>query len=79
MSQAKPIIQFEHFSFTYEGNRLPGLSNLDLNIYAGEFVLLTGKSGCGKTTFTRCLNGLIPDFYEGILSGSCKVCGMEIR
>lgn len=78
MNQIKPIVKFEHFNFTYEGSNFPGLSDLNLSIYPGEFVLLTGKSGCGKTTFTRCINGLIPDFYEGRLSGSCEVCGMEI-
>ena len=79
MNQTEPLITFEHFSFSYEGSKFPGLFDLNLNIYPGEFILLTGRSGCGKTTFTRCLNGLIPDFYEGTLSGSCKVCGMEIQ
>lgn len=79
MSHTEPVITLKQFSFSYEGGRFPGLSDLNLKLYPGEFILLTGKSGCGKTTFTRCLNGLIPDFYEGTLSGSCKVCGMEIR
>lgn len=78
MKQIEPIIKFEHFNFSYDGSDFQELSDLNLNIHTGEFVLLTGKSGCGKTTFTRCLNGLIPDFYEGNLSGSCKVGGMEI-
>ena len=78
MEQTKPIIKFEHFNFSYEGRNTPGLSDLNLDIYAGEVVLLTGKSGCGKTTFIRCLNGLIPDFFEGHLSGKCTVCDMAI-
>lgn len=78
MEQTKPIIKFEHFSFTYEGRNTPSLSDLNLNVCGGEVVLLTGKSGCGKTTFTRCLNGLIPDFFEGKLSGKCTVYDMAV-
>ena len=65
------------FSFAYDSNTF-GIHDIDLTIQEGEFIVLTGKSGCGKTTLTRCINGLIPDFFEGTITGSCRVCGMDI-
>lgn len=72
------MIQFENVSFTYAGNAGDGLNNINLTITDGECILLCGRSGCGKTTFTRMVNGLIPYFYPGELSGRVLVNGMEI-
>lgn len=71
------MIAFENFSFTYEGSSF-GVRDINLQVQKGELVVLTGPSGCGKTTLTRCINGLVPDFYEGQIRGKCKVCGMDI-
>ncbi len=54
------------------------LKHVNLKIEKGEFVLLTGASGCGKTTILRLINGLIPNFYEGRLSGSVLVDGKDV-
>ncbi len=72
-------IEFKSFSYTYEGSKIPALSDVSLRIGKGEFLVLTGESGCGKTTVTRCMNGLIPDFFEGAIKGSCHVCGLNIE
>lgn len=54
------------------------LENLDLIAAAGECVLLCGASGSGKTTVTKCVNGLIPAFELGITrSGSVSVASCE--
>ena len=71
------MIRFEQFGFTYENSGL-GVKDIDLTVQPGELIVLTGPSGCGKTTLTRCINGLIPDFYEGTITGCCTVCGMDI-
>lgn len=54
------------------------LSNINLQINEGEFLLLTGGSGCGKTTILRLINGLIPNFFEGSLEGSVTVDGFDV-
>ena len=73
------VISFQNVSFRYTNSESSSLSNIDLDIKKGECVLLCGASGCGKTTVTRLINGLIPHYYEGELSGSVDVCGMDIK
>jgi energy-coupling factor transport system ATP-binding protein len=51
------------------------LHNINLTIYEGEKVLIIGSSGSGKSTLTHCINGLIPFFYTGEITGSLKVLG----
>jgi energy-coupling factor transport system ATP-binding protein len=63
------MIRFVDYSFCYEGMAENTLKNISLEINEGEFVLLTGRSGCGKTTILRSLNGLIPHFYPGKTEG----------
>ncbi len=54
------------------------LNDVSLKINDGEFLLLTGGSGCGKTTIIRLINGLIPNFFEGNLEGSVLVDGLDV-
>lgn len=54
------MITFENLSFSYGNTGEEQLNSLDLQIKKGEFVLLCGRSACGKTTATKCINGLIP-------------------
>ena len=72
------MIQIQDVSFEYEKEQ-GTLSHIDLTIQQGECVVLTGESGCGKTTVTKLINGLIPHFVEGgTLSGRAIVNGMEV-
>ena len=75
---SESVIEFSDFSFSYEGGKAESLSDINLSVKKGEVILLTGHSGCGKTTLTRCINGLIPDFFDGNISGKCRVCGMDV-
>ncbi len=72
------MIQFEDFSFTYTGQHDPALRRVSLDIGEGEYVLVTGPSGGGKSTLCRCLNGLVPHFHGGALSGRVVVDGLDI-
>ncbi len=72
------IVEVRDLRYSYPNAKIPALKGLDLTIEKGEFVLLTGPSGCGKTTFCRCLNGLIPHFYNGDLEGEITVAGLSI-
>lgn len=65
----------KNVSFRYKNGDAGALTGLDLTIAEGECVLLCGSSGCGKTTVTRLLNGLIPHYYEGEPEGDVTVFG----
>lgn len=73
------MIVFEDVGFRYASEKTPALQNITFGIKRGEFVLLTGRSGCGKTTVTRLLNGLIPRFYDGDLTGDIRFDGKSIK
>ena len=70
------MIDFE-FEFQYAEAKLPILRQVGGGIPAGRCVVLCGGSGCGKSTLLRCINGLIPQFYEGELRGFCRLNGQD--
>ncbi len=72
------MIRLENINFRYSFGTYGGLKNVNLEIKKGEFLLLLGASGCGKTTITRLINGLIPDFYEGEVSGKILINNEDI-
>lgn len=73
------MIEIKDVSFSYAGQASGDLENVSLTIQDGECVLLCGRSGCGKTTITRLINGLIPYFYQGNLQGTVLVNGMNMK
>ena len=75
----KPVIEFTNFSFHYRAQSSPTLSGINLTIYEGEKILIIGPSGSGKSTLGHCINGLVPFFYSGEISGSLKIFGKETK
>lgn len=71
-------VEFRNVFFTYQGGQDAGLSNINLEIRQGEFILLTGRSGCGKTTLTRLINGLVPHFFPGEVRGRVLINGRDV-
>ncbi len=72
------MIEFIQLSFSYKDLEKGSLRKLHLKIPKGQCVLLCGASGCGKTTLTRLVNGLIPHFFEGKISGKVTIKGMNV-
>jgi len=72
------LISIKNLTFYYSGGDKPSLRDIDLEIHDGEFVLLTGPSGGGKSSLCRCLNGLIPHFYGGKITGKVEVNGLDV-
>ena len=72
------ILDVKINKFKYKNSKEIILKNLSLSVEPGELIVITGLSGCGKTTLTRILNGLIPNHYEGDLDGEVnlfnKIC-----
>ena len=73
------MIEFQDVSFSYAGGAAGGLRHINLVVPDGQAVLLCGRSGCGKTTLTRLINGLIPHFFAGELAGRALLDGEDIR
>ncbi len=80
------MIDLENITFRYKGTdatgglrHTNGVCDINLHVHPGEFVVIAGGSGCGKTTITRLINGLVPHYYEGELDGNAHVCGLNVR
>ena len=77
MAERKPIISFRNFSFQYRTQKRPTLTDIDLEIYPGERVLIAGPSGSGKSTLAGCINGLNPFSNPGACTGTLTVDGVD--
>jgi len=73
------VIRFEHVTVTYSGAPGPVLRAVDLHVEEGELVLVVGRTGAGKSTLLGAMNGLVPHFTGGTLSGRVLVDGRDTR
>jgi len=74
-----PLLSFERVSYRYPGVEDPALSDVSLDIHAGEFCLLAGLSGHGKSTLLRAACGLVPHFHGGRFAGRVTLAGLDTR
>jgi energy-coupling factor transport system ATP-binding protein len=76
-------IEISHLAFKYkswvEKKNEPVFTDLNLNVKTGNHLLILSKPEGGKTTFSRILNGLIPKFIDGKLSGSISLNAKNIE
>lgn len=73
------LIEVKDLTYYYPETDKPALDKINLSINEGEFVLIVGGSGSGKSSLVRALAGLIPDFYGGKYGGSVSIAGVELR
>ena len=72
------MIEFKNVSYTYANTQTPAVSDINFTVASGELKVVTGASGCGKTTLMRLANGLCPQIYGGRLEGSVTVAGFNV-
>ncbi len=73
------MLSFNNVSYSYSNCEENAVKNISFEVKAGEIVLCTGASGCGKTTLMRLANGLCPHHYKGKLENEVNVCGMDSK
>ncbi len=72
------VLRAENISFIYPQNN-HGLAPVSLSLHESEGIFISGNSGSGKSTFTRCLSGLIPHLYHGEFSGEVLINGQSTK
>ena len=77
MNMREPIISFKDYTYHYRAQAAPTITDINLEIYKGERIIIVGPSGCGKSTLAHCLNGLNPFSYPGEIKGNLTICGVE--
>jgi len=72
-------IRLDRLSFRYPDQRTPALHQVSLRARRGEMLVIMGATGAGKSTLAKCLNGVVPSFQPGELSGEVVLFGRPIR
>ena len=73
------LLTADRLHFTYGGSTTPIFRDVSFDIEEGEFMLMVGPSGGGKSTLLRCMNGLVPHFHGGVFAGTVVVAGIDTR
>ena len=73
------MIEFDRVSVTYTGADHPALREVCLRVEEGELALVVGRTGVGKSTLLGAVNGLVPHFTGGTLTGRVTVDGRDTR
>lgn len=74
--EMEPLISLDHVTYRYPFTGRDAVTDISIDVKPGEAVLVTGVSGCGKTTLIRLINGLAPGYYGGKVTGSIHVAGI---
>jgi energy-coupling factor transporter ATP-binding protein EcfA2 len=76
---AELLVAMGGFDYRYPEADGDALRAVDLEIRAGELVVLAGRSGSGKSTLLRALCGLVPHYHGGDVAGTLEVCDLDVR
>jgi len=71
------LVEVESLSYWYPGRETPAVADVSFTMSQGEFVLVVGPTGSGKSSLLKAMNGLVPRFFGGRMSGSVRVCGLD--
>ncbi|MGO9888258.1 MAG: ABC transporter ATP-binding protein [Solirubrobacteraceae bacterium] len=74
-----PLLSFERVTYRYPDTESPALDDVSFEIHPGEFCLLAGLSGHGKSTLLRAACGLVPHFDGGRFAGHVSLAGLDTR
>ena len=74
----KKTIVLKNVTYFYPSSNTPALENISLEVNRGEFLVIAGPSGGGKSTLVRIILGLIPHIYGGVLHGEVLVDGVNV-
>jgi energy-coupling factor transport system ATP-binding protein len=72
-----PALAVEGLTYAYAEAPRVALRDVSLSLAIGEFVLLAGRSACGKSTLLRAACGLVPHFHGGEIEGGIQVAGID--
>ena len=73
------LARIDSLTYSYPGAARAAVEDVQLELSAGEAVVVLGPSGGGKSTLLRALSGLVPHFHGGRFSGRVEVCGLDTR
>lgn len=73
------MIDFENVSIAYDGCAEPVLRDVTIHVPEGELCVVVGSTGSGKSTLLGAVNGLVPHFTGGTLSGRVRIAGRDTR
>ncbi|MDO9409033.1 ABC transporter ATP-binding protein [Patulibacter sp.] len=79
MTLEAPVLEFEHVTATHAGATAAALRDVSFVVRPGEFVVLAGASGSGKSTVLHAACGLLPHHVGGVLQGHVRVTGRDTR
>jgi energy-coupling factor transporter ATP-binding protein EcfA2 len=76
---SEPLLSFDRVTYRYPGVEAAALSDVSFDVQPGEFCLLAGLSGSGKSSLLRAACGLVPHFHGGRFAGAVTLGGLDTR
>ena len=72
------LISMEHLSYIYNKQKKPVLQDVNLAVHKGDFLVITGESGSGKSSVCMAMTGAIPHYFGGVMKGMTFVDGVAV-
>lgn len=69
------LISMEHLSYIYNKQKTPVLDDVTMTVNKGDFLVITGESGSGKSSLCMAMTGAIPHYFGGVMKGMVYVDG----